>query len=68
MLRTDQMWYKIGGVIMALAAQLNISPERALGLFYKSQTCEELHNPETLLYTFSDAYIADEVIAELKGM
>ena len=53
---------------MALAAQLNISPERALGLFYKSQTCEELHNPETLLYTFSDAYIADEVIAELKGM
>jgi len=53
---------------MALATQLNISPEQALGLFYKSQTCEELHKPETLLYTFSDAYIADEVIAELKGL
>lgn len=68
MLRTDQMWYKIGGVVMALATQLDISPEQALGLFYKSQTCEELHKPETLLYTFSDAYIADEVIMELKGM
>jgi hypothetical protein len=62
------MWYKIGGIVMALAEQLDISHERALELFYKSQTCEELHNPKTLLYTFSDAYIADEVIAELKGM
>ena len=53
---------------MDLATRLNISPEQALGLFYKSPTCEELHNPETMLYTFSDAYIADEVIAELKGM
>jgi len=68
MLRTDQMWYKIGGVVMALSAQLNISPFRALGLFYESKTCEDLHNPDTLLYTFSDAYVADEVIAELKGM
>ena len=53
---------------MELAAQLNISPVRALGLFYESKTCEDLHNPDTLLYTFSDAYVADEVIAELKGM
>lgn len=68
MLRTDQMWYKIGGVVMTLAEQLKISPERALGLFYESKTCEDLHNPDTMLYIFSDAYIADEVIAELKGM
>ena len=34
MLRTDQMWYKIGGVVMALANRLNVSPERALKLFY----------------------------------
>ena len=61
------MWYKIGGVVMALATQLRITPEQALGLFYESKTCEDLHNPETLLYTFSDAYVADEVIAELQG-
>ena len=27
MLRPDQMWYKIGGIVMALAEQLNITPE-----------------------------------------
>ena len=68
MLRTDQMWYKISGVVMALATQLDITTERAMGLFYESKVCEDLHNPETLLYTFSDAYIADEVIMELRGM
>lgn len=68
MLRTDQMWYKIGGVVMTLASRLNISPERALGLFYESKTCDDLHDPDSMLYTFSDAYVADEVIAELQGM
>lgn len=53
---------------MALAEQLNITPERALELFYTSKTCEELHDPSTLLYTFGNRYIADEVIAEYRGM
>ena len=62
------MWYKAGGIVMALAERLKISPERALGLFYESKTCDDLHTPETLLYTFSDKYIADEVVEELKGL
>ena len=68
MLRNDQMWYKIGGIVMSLAKQLDISPERALELFYTSKTCDDLHTPETMLYSFSDNYIADEVIAELQGL
>ena len=68
MLRPDQMWYKIGGVVMALSEQLNITPERALEMFYTSKTCDDLHNPDTLLYTFGNRYIADEVIAEYRGM
>ena len=68
MLRPDQMWYKIGGVIMTLSKRLKISPARALDIFYRSNTCDALHNPETQLYTFGDAYIADEVITELRGM
>ncbi len=68
MLRNDQMWYKIGGIVMSLATQLNISPERALELFYTSKTCDDLHDPDTMLYSFSDNYIADEVIAELRGL
>lgn len=53
---------------MVLAEQLNITPERALELFYTSKTCDDLHNPETLLYTFGNRYIADEVISEYRGM
>ena len=68
MLRPDQMWYKIGGVVMSLASQLKTSPLRALELFYESKTCDDLHNTETLLYTFSDSYIADEVITEMRGL
>ena len=68
MLRPDQMWYKIGGVVMALSERLGITPERALEMFYMSKTCEDLHNPETMLYTFGNDYIADEVIGEYRGL
>lgn len=68
MLRTDQMWYKIGGVVMVLSKQLNISPAYALDLFYRSATCDALHDPSTMLFTYGDAYIADEVVTELKGL
>ncbi len=67
MLRPDQMWYKIGGVVMQLSKRLQIPPQRALDMFYRSSVCDALHNPDTELYTFGDAYIADEVIAELRG-
>ena len=68
MLRTDQMWYKTSGVVMALSKRLNMSMKRAMQVCYNSKVCDDLHDPETLLYTFSDDYIADDVIAELRGM
>ena len=34
--------------------------------FYTSKTNERLHDPSTLLYTFGDLYIVDEVIRELQ--
>ena len=52
---------------MALARRLQITPEKALDLFYSSKTCDDLHDPDSLLYTFSDEYISDEVIAEMRG-
>ena len=60
------MWNKIGRIVMLLAKRLNITPERALDLFYTSQTNERLHDSSTLLYTFGDRYIVDEVIKELQ--
>ena len=52
---------------MALAKELGISPEKALDLFCRSRVCDELHDPGAGLYTFSDSYIAQEVIDEMRG-
>ena len=50
------MWNKIGRIVTLLA----------LDIFYTSKTNERLHDPATLLYTFGDLYIVDEVIRELQ--
>ena len=52
---------------MRLSKELEISPLRALDVFYTSKVCDRMHDPEAELYTFSDAYIADEVMMELRG-
>lgn len=59
------MWNKIGRIVVLLAERLDIRPERALELFYSSKTNERLHDSATLLYTFSDRYIVDEIMNEL---
>ena len=58
------MWNKIGRIVMRLS---EISPLRALDVFYTSTVCNRLHDPETELYTFSDAYIVDEIIMEIRN-
>lgn len=55
---------KIGGIAVALAEKLNISPVKALEMFYESRTCEHLHNKATGLYLLGDLYIADEFVLE----
>lgn len=60
------MWNKIGRIVTLLSERLNISSERALDLFYTSKTNEYLHDPETMLYTFSDGFIVDDVINEIQ--
>ena len=66
MLSDVLMWNKIGRIVTLLSERLDIAPERALDLFYTSKTNERLHNPSTLLYTFSDRYIVGDVIRELQ--
>ena len=43
---------------------LSIAPEKALQLFYESQTCADLHDKSTGLYLYGDLYIADEFMRE----
>ena len=60
------MWNKIGRIVMLLAKRLKISPERAFDLFYTSETNKRLHDSTTLLYTFGDMYIVEDVVRELQ--
>lgn len=66
MLSDQLMWNKIGRIVVLLGERLDISPEKALGVFYESDTCERLHNADSGLYLMSDLYIVDELILELK--
>ena len=60
------LWNKIGRIVTLLSERLNISSEHALDVFYTSKTAVLLHNPSTLLYTFSDSYIVDDVLSEIR--
>ena len=55
---------RIGAISVELAKRLNIAPEKALQLFYESQTCADLHNKSTGLYLYGDLYVADEFMRE----
>lgn len=67
MLSNILMWNKIGRIIMLLSKRLDINPERALDIFYLSETNKRLHDPSTLLYTFGDRYIVDDLILEIQN-
>lgn len=66
MLRETVFWTKIGRIITRLSERLDITPEVAFELFYESETCRRLHEPETRLYLFGDLFIVDEVVRELQ--
>lgn len=60
------VWNKYTRIVMQLAKRLDISPERAMNLFYNSRTYPLLLNEKYPLITMSDAYITDEIILELQ--
>jgi hypothetical protein len=60
------LWNKIARVIAQLAKTLNVSNDRALAIFYDSEVCKMLHNPEFGLHLMSDTYIVNDLIEELR--
>lgn len=56
------MWNKIGRVVTLIQKDLGISSEEALDMFYRSRTNQLMRDPNTILYTFGDRYLADEVM------
>ena len=59
--------HQIGGIAYDLSQRLDISPSRALDLFYRSKTCAQLHDKKTGLYLMSNGYVADDFILEMQG-
>lgn len=58
---------RIGAIAVELSKRLDITPVRALQLFYESQTCADLHDKKTGLYLYGDLYVADEFMREMEN-
>ena len=53
-MRDNVLWRKKSVIIMMLAKELRIAPERALDLFYSTDVCRQLSDPRTGLQLMSD--------------
>ena len=51
---------------MLLANTLQIDAERALDLYYSTQTAQQLSNPAYGLHLMSDLYILENILSELR--
>lgn len=61
------LYRKIARIIIQLADELQISPKRAMLLFYRSQVGRQLHDPQYGYQLMSDTYIVNDIKAEIRG-
>ena len=66
-MRDNILWRKQSRIIMILADTLNISPERALDLYYATNVYRQVWDPKYGLQLMSDDYIVEELIKELRA-
>ncbi|MDE7467766.1 MAG: DUF3791 domain-containing protein [Muribaculaceae bacterium] len=66
-MRDNVLWRKQSRIILLLAEELRISPERALDLYYNSKVYEQMTDPKYGLQLMSDGYILEDLIEELRG-
>ena len=65
-MRDSVLWRKESRIIMALAAALAIDEERALDVYYSTQTARQLSDPKYGLQLMSDGYIVEDILTELR--
>ena len=65
-MRDNVLWRKQARIIMALASALEVDEEKALDIFYSTETCKQLSDAKYGLQLMSDGYVLENVIAELK--
>jgi len=64
-MRDDVLTRKKAGIILMLAKALKVTPERALGLFYPTDTNRLLSDKRFGLHLMSNRSIVRDVLAEL---
>jgi len=66
-MRDNVLWRKQSHIIKMLAETLNIDAERALDLYYSTQTAQQLSDARYGLQLMSDQYILDNILAEIRN-
>ena len=67
-MREQVLWRKISRIVLLLSARLEISPERALNLFYETNVCAMLHDSRYGLHLMSDTYIINDVLPSKQNL
>lgn len=65
-MRDTVLWRKQSHIIIMLAETLQIDAERALDLFYSTNTYQQLSDPKYGLHLMSDQYILDNIMMEIQ--
>ena len=65
-MRKSVLWRKQSHIIMMLAEIFQIDAERALDLFYSTETYRHLADPKYGLYLMSDQYLVENILEELR--
>ncbi len=65
-MRDNVLWRKKSHIIMLLAKTLQIDEERALDLFYSTETAAQLEEARFGLQLMSDQYIVDSILDEIR--
>ena len=66
-MRDSVLWRKKSHIIMMLAEKLGIDEERALNIFYSTETYKQLSAPDSGIQLMSDEYILENVLNEIIG-
>lgn len=65
-MRDNVLWRKQANIIMLLAKTLQIDADRALDIYYSTQTAQQLADPAMGLQLMSDLYILENILSELQ--
>ena len=65
-MRDNVLWRKQANIIMLLANALQIDLDRALDIYYSTQTAQQLANPAMGLQLMSDLYILENILSEIR--